>query len=198
MVNVVTADSFGRRIGCVELDVLYTLDGRPHRERIMLHGKAVMIAVLIRCTDTDQIYTILVQQPRVGSGQLMLEFPAGMTDDCDDVARVAARELSEEVGIESDPGELIPVSELFFPEHPFVYINPSGYDERTFAFAIAKRMTKAEIDEYEGKHFGADQDEQITLRVVPFDEVWKWSYEPATVGVHLMVVELMGRGAIQL
>jgi 8-oxo-dGTP pyrophosphatase MutT (NUDIX family) len=165
----------------------------------MLHGKAVMIVVLIRCTDRDQVFAILVQQPRVGSGQLMVEFPAGnMTDDSDDVRRVAARELNEEVGIECYPGELIPVSKLFFPKHPFVNIHPSGYDERTFAFAIAKRMTKAELDAYEGKHLGADQDEQITLHVVPFDDVWKWSYGPATLGVHLMVSDLIERRAIQV
>jgi hypothetical protein len=56
------------------------------------------------------------------------------------------------------PAQLIPVSEFSFPWRPFVYINSSGHDECTFALAVATRMTRAELDRYEGRHIETDQD----------------------------------------
>jgi hypothetical protein len=38
-------------------------------------------------------------------------------------------------------------------------------------------MMTTELDRYEERYMGSDQ---ITLRFVPFDDVWKWSDEPAT------------------
>jgi 8-oxo-dGTP pyrophosphatase MutT (NUDIX family) len=195
-VSLLSADPFGSRIGCCELEVSYTLNDHSHIERIILHGKAVMVVFLLRCTDTNELFTVLVQQPRIGCGRLMFEFPAGMADDSSDIAGVAAREIEEEVGISCAKEDLIPLSEMFNEEHPKTFINPSNYEQNTHSFLLVKRMKKVEVLEFEGRKCGVGQDEQIVLKVVEFADVIKWAYEPATLGVTLMVMELMEKGKI--
>jgi 8-oxo-dGTP pyrophosphatase MutT (NUDIX family) len=197
-VGVISADAFGPRIGCCELDVSYTLNGHHHCERIILHGKAVIIAVVIRCTDTNEVYTILVHQPRIGAGRLMYEFPAGMADDSDDLAGVAAREVEEEIGMKCAKEELIALSQIYSPEHPYMFMNPSHYEQSSQAFLLVKRMTRTELADYEGRYCGVGQDEQITLHVVPFADVVQYAFEPATLAVTLMVTELLENGRIEI
>jgi hypothetical protein len=133
-VHVVTADLFGPRIGMLELDVWYTANEFQHNERLILTGSAVMMVVVFKCVETNALYTVLVHQPRVGSGRLMYEFPAGMTDGSDDFAGAAARELQEEVGLAVNPGDLIRLSELFRPEQPYTYLSPSHYDNVSLSY----------------------------------------------------------------
>jgi 8-oxo-dGTP pyrophosphatase MutT (NUDIX family) len=193
-VDVVSFDSFGRRIGYVQLDVFYSVNGISHQERIILTGKSVMVAVVLKAQETSELYSVLVHQPRIGCGKLTFEFPAGMTDDVQDYRAVAARELHEEIGLECQPSELIPLSELFRPEAPFNYIATSHYDEGTYFFLVKKEMPITDIQQLEGKHCGADQDEQITLHVVKFEDVWRLSDEPATLAAQLMARDLFRRG----
>jgi hypothetical protein len=197
-VDLVTADIFGSRIGCIELDVFCTANVHSHQERIILHGRAVIVVVLIRCPDTDQLFTVLVQQPRLGCGHLMYEFPAGMAEDTADMRIVAAHELAEEVAMAFDPSKLIPLSELLAPDHPFTYSSPSNYDQHAMSFAAMREMPRDVLDEYEGKNCGATQDEQITLHVVPFEDAWRYVREPATLAVIWMVMELVERGLMTL
>jgi hypothetical protein len=79
--------------------------------------------------------------------------------------------LREEIGLECQPAELIPLSELFRPDQPFNYIATSHYDEGTFFFLVNKEMPIEKIQKFEGKHCGVDQDQQITLHVVKFEDV---------------------------
>jgi 8-oxo-dGTP pyrophosphatase MutT (NUDIX family) len=195
-VDVVSFDSFGSRIGYVQLDVFYSVNGISHQERIILTGKSVMVAVVLKAYETSELYSVLVHQPRLGCGKLTFEFPAGMTDDFQDYRAVGARELREEIGLECRPDELIPLSELFRPDRPFNYIETSHYDEGTYFFLVKKEMPLAEIQRFEGKHCGADQDEQIVLRVAKFEDVWRLSDEPATLAAQLMVRDLIRRGVV--
>jgi hypothetical protein len=77
-------------------------------------------------------------------------------------------------------------------------MNPSHYEQNTHSFLLTKRMTKAELAEYEGRHCGVGQDEQITLHVIPFADVLKYANEPATLAVTLMVTELLEKGKIEI
>jgi 8-oxo-dGTP pyrophosphatase MutT (NUDIX family) len=195
-VAVITADSFGPRIGLIELEVWYTANQFQHTERLILTGSAVMMIVVFKCIETGVLYTILVQQPRLGSGKLMYEFPAGMTDGSDDSPAVAARELQEEVGITVNPGDLIRLSELYRPEQPFTYLSPSHYDNVTLCYLHLAKLSKAEIDSFQGRHCGAEIDEQIQLTVIPLDQVVKYAEEPATIATYLMVRSCFERGLI--
>jgi hypothetical protein len=67
-VDVISFDSFGRRIGYVQLDVFYTANGISHQERIILTGKSVMVVVLLKSRETGDLYSVLVHQPRIGCG----------------------------------------------------------------------------------------------------------------------------------
>jgi 8-oxo-dGTP pyrophosphatase MutT (NUDIX family) len=155
-----------------------------------------MVAVVLKCLEDSKLYSVLVHQPRIGCGRMMYEFPAGMTDDLHDYRAVAARELREEVGLDCDPDDLIPLSALFRPERPFSYLNTSHYEEAVSFFMVSREMHRDEIFTFEGKHCGAEHDEQITLHVVLFDDVWRYSDEPATLAAHLMVRDVMRRGLV--
>jgi 8-oxo-dGTP pyrophosphatase MutT (NUDIX family) len=157
-----------------------------------------MVALVTRCIDDDELFTVLVQQPRIGCGQMMYEFPAGMADDSRDVAAIAACEVEEEVGIACAKEDLIAISELYRPHFPQTYSSPEHFEQNAHAFLLAKRMSKAEIEEYEGRHCGVGQDEQITLHVVPFANVIRYAFEPATLAVTLMIIELLEKGIITI
>jgi 8-oxo-dGTP pyrophosphatase MutT (NUDIX family) len=157
-----------------------------------------MVAVVLKCIEDSKLYSVLVHQPRIGCGRIMYEFPAGMTDDAHDFRAVGARELREEVGLDCGADDLIPLSELFRPERPFAYLNTSHYDEAIHLFMIAREMHRDEIFTFEGKHCGADHDEQITLHVVLFDDVWRYSDEPATLVAQFMVRDVIRRGVVKL
>ena len=195
-VSVLSADMFGKRLGMVELDVFYTANEIEHNERIILTGKSSMMVILMQCIEIDELYTILVHQPRIGSGGLLFEFPAGMADDSLDFRAVAVREIHEEVGMTCTPDELIHVSSLYRPNDPYTFINEAHYDMGCHVFLVRRRMSLAEIMAYDGRSGGISADEQIQLKVVRFDEVSRYAMEPATLGSRYMVGQLLASGAL--
>jgi hypothetical protein len=68
-----------------------------------------------------------------------------MTDDFQDYSAVGGRELREEIGLECDPSELIPLSQIFRPNRPFNYIATSHYDEGTY-FSLVMKNCRSQID----------------------------------------------------
>ncbi|OHS94718.1 hydrolase, NUDIX family protein [Tritrichomonas foetus] len=196
--SIVTIDLFGKRIGYVEIEANYTLNNIKNTEKFILSGESCMVLVLLHSIDTNENFTVLVQQPRVGCGKIMYEFPAGSTDGSKDFLATAARELAEEVGIHCDVSDMIQVSQLFCPEHPKTYLNHPRFDQSMLFYLVIQKLTKNEIMEYEGKQRGAEEDEQISLHVIPFEESWKYANEPASLTNFLMVQELIASGKISL
>jgi len=133
----------------------------------------------------DEVYSLLVDQPRIPIGQAScLEIPAGMVDDENEsVAGIAVQEMREECSIHIEKtSELVDLTELALKGHatklPSVAIPPSpgGCDEVLKCFYLEKKVTEDELSAMKGRLQGLrDHGEYITLRVVPFDQVWKVS-----------------------
>lgn len=199
-VKILSVDFFGKRVGFIEIEVTYQLlnqksDSRTNNikktERIILCGKSCMICPILYATDTKELFTVLVHQPRIGSGKIMYEFPAGMTDDSNDYKLTASRELYEEVGIKCSPEDMIPLSEIYNRNHPTYYLNYDRFDQHARFYLVISKMEKAEIMNFEGKKHGADADEQIFLHVVPFEDSWIYGNDPATLAAYEMIEELI-------
>ena len=176
-----------------------------------LRGSAVSILVALFCQSsttttttenspeqtqdqsTTEVYSLLVEQPRVPIGQVAcLELPAGMVDsEKATISGIALQELREECGIEIDPksSALIDLTELAFGENncsssccsvrlPSAAIPPSpgGCDEVLRLFYLEKNVTREELQAMRGRLHGLrEEGEFITLRVVPMDQLWKVS-----------------------
>ena len=165
-------------VGFLELDVTYSIGSNIHNERIIIAGGSVSAALIVKCSDDGQYYTVLVRQPRIGSGKLTLEYPAGMTDGSSDYRGTAIRELQEEVGICVTDSELIDVSELLGTKYFHVF--GERFDEHSPVFLVKREMTRDELKSFEGKECGADEDEQIVVRVVPFGKITEYPIDGTT------------------
>lgn len=192
-IELQSVDMFGKRVGFIKLKSTCRLrdeNGVLHEAPLpgicFLRGNAVAILVALICDDEDdQVYSLLVEQPRVPIGQAsFLELPAGMLDGDGGVAGIAVQEMKEECGIEVKANELIDLTQLAYEERvssnqlPVAGVCPSagGCDEFVQITYLEKKITKTELEAMKGRLSGLrNHGEIITLRVVPFDEVWKVS-----------------------
>ena len=143
-VELQSIDMFGpRRVGFIKLQSHVTLatvivnedgsetvipqESKPLPGICFLRGSAVSILVALFCSnhndnndDTEhqqqQVYSLLVEQPRVPIGQVACwELPAGMVDsETETVSGIALQELQQECGIVVDPHGLVDLTELAF------------------------------------------------------------------------------------
>jgi ADP-sugar diphosphatase len=188
-VRVTTVDVWpGPRVGFLEMDVNYTFNSHTHTERIMLSGASVSMVVLIY--GAGRLSTLLVEQPRIGCGELTLEFPAGMVDDTTDYRGSAIRELEEECGLTAAEHELIDLGD--FP------IFPEVFDERAYVYVLARAMSPEEIQGFEGRHGGVDEEEQIVARIFPFDDIPKLTSDGSTLAVWNVVQSAIAEGKIPI
>ena len=128
---------------------------------------------------------ILAVQPRIPAGSLsMHELPAGMLDDSGTFSGAAAKEISEETGLEISASELINMTELALPSsanedieeqlQQGVYPSPGGSDEFIPIFLWQKRIPRDQLKEWQGKLTGLrDEGEKITLMLARLEELWK-------------------------
>jgi hypothetical protein len=185
----------GPRIGFVELDVHYTVNSVAHSERIVLSGGSVAVVPLIKSTTDGRLYTLLVEQPRIGCGKLTLEYPAGMADDSTDYRGVSVRELEEECGMHATEDELIDLGALFTPEGQFSLF-PAMFDEIMSIFLIKRTMSEEELHATHGRAGGVDEEEQIVTRIVEFERVPEITPDASTIGITEVVRELLAAGKI--
>lgn len=94
---------FGARAGFVFLDVdisMPTPDGANVKlpGAVLLRGGAV--AVLVWCKRDEEIHVLLVRQPRVATGAMQWEIPAGMLHSDGDCRGTAFDEIRQETGLE--------------------------------------------------------------------------------------------------
>ena len=168
-------------VGFIELDVTYSIGDTQHNERIILSGGSVCAALVVKCSDDGKLYTVLVRQPRIASGMLTLEYPAGMTDGSSDYRGTAIRELKEECGLDIDDSELIDVGAMLGTD--YFYVHSERFDEHTPIFMVKREMTKEQLQSLEGRECGADEDEQIVVRVIPIETLTKYPIDGTTAAI---------------
>jgi 8-oxo-dGTP pyrophosphatase MutT (NUDIX family) len=194
--DVISVDCWGGRVGILEMDVQYELNGREYADRIVLTGRSVMMCMLLRAEETGKLYTVLVKQPRIGSGRLMYEFPAGKTEDSTEYLDVAAREVREEVGIPCRPEDLVYIPDVLPNGDDTVMVAAPYFDERVRFYCYSRTMKTEDIMKLEGKSHGVDPDEQITLHICLFDDLLKYVTDPSTLACCFRVRQLLTRGLI--
>jgi len=134
-----------------------------------IRGDSVSIFVVIESIETNEKYVLLVDQARVPAGKNILESPAGMIDEGIPSVK-AIEELQEEVG------EDIDFSQSRLIELESGYTSPGGSDEFVTIYAYEIKMSEKDIDNLHGRITGnKDEKEYLTLKIIPFDEVFSIS-----------------------
>jgi 8-oxo-dGTP pyrophosphatase MutT (NUDIX family) len=132
-------------------------------------------------SETDK-HVILTVQPRISAGSLsFVELPAGMLDDSGTFAGAAAKEISEECGLEISESDLLNMTELAISAsndgerlQAAVYPSAGGCDEYIPIFLWQKRIPREQLQGWQGKLTGLrDEGERITLKLAKLEDVWK-------------------------
>ena len=187
--RIIRFDLFpGPRIGFIEMDCDYKYKGNIYNERFFLLGKSVYIIVLYK-TENSDLYTILVKQPRIGCGELVLEYPAGMVDDSTDYKGTAVRELEEECGIIAKENELQEITD-------FLYSSQTLSDDNAKVYLLIRSETLENLMKMQNQTFGADEDEVITLHVTKLNDVLNVSKDLITITSTLHILEQIKNGEI--
>ncbi|MBN1604291.1 MAG: NUDIX hydrolase [Chitinispirillaceae bacterium] len=142
-------------------------EGKPLPGIVFIRGHASVIVPCIRNRKTNEELFLIVKQRRIASGQLTIEFPAGMLDDStDDPTGVAIRELQEETGLVISDNEIFPLN-----SEP-LYSSPGASDEAIYFFGCIKEVSDEQFNGFKGKKCGnSDEKEYITVDLAPQDEI---------------------------
>ena len=113
----------------------------------------------------------------------MVELPAGMIDDAGTFAGGAAKEISEETGLQVPESDLLNMTEVAIPKSSLdseeqlqraMYPSVGGSDEFIPLFLWQKRVRRDTLQEWSGKLTGLrDFGEKITLKLCPLTDLWK-------------------------
>lgn len=146
--------------------------GKPFAGIVFMRGGSVAILVILECEGEE--YTLLTIQPRFPGGNFAFpEIPAGTLEDDGNFAGGAARELEEETGIIIKKEDLLDlVAVTYGDKFKGVFPTVGGSDEFFRLFAFRQKVTRAYLEELQGKCTGlACENEQITLKVIKLNEL---------------------------
>lgn len=170
-VHVQSVDMFGQKVGFIKLraDVV-DQNGKFVPGIVFMRGGSVGILPVFDCQ--GRRYAVLTVQPRVPTGSsAFVEIPAGMLDGSGNFAGVAAKELEEELGIKINAAELTDLSALAGHSRG-CFVSPGGSDETMRLFCFRKEVSAEELASMNGRCTGLlAEGEQITLKIVPLDEL---------------------------
>jgi ADP-sugar diphosphatase len=140
-------------------------EGKPLLPYVLLRGAACVVVPVVKNRASGEKKFLMILQRRVGSGDLSLEFPAGMVDGDGDPAGTALRELEEETGLRVDAASLIPLWDKG------LYSSPGLSDESIHFYAVEVELDAAAYHALEGGAAGhADEGEHITTTLKTFAE----------------------------
>jgi ADP-sugar diphosphatase len=88
---------FGPRIGFILMEATIRMDGVKLPGVVLLRGKSV--AVCLWYKTSDGLFVVLVRQPRVATGHMMWEVPAGMADGEGTLQGQMFNEIKDETGL---------------------------------------------------------------------------------------------------
>ncbi|KAM0326191.1 hypothetical protein ACHAQA_006788 [Verticillium albo-atrum] len=191
-ITVQAFDLFGpRRVGFLKaVAAVANAAGESLPAAVFLRGPSVAMLVTLVPDDapagSDERYAVLTVQPRVAAGSLaFVELPAGMVDDEGSFAGAAAKEIHEELGMEIRAEDLKCLSELAAAGQTdtedgeeglprAMFPSAGGCDEHITIYSHERRVPRAQLAEWGGKLTGLrEEGEKITLKLVPFRELWK-------------------------
>lgn len=186
-ITVESVDFFGDRIGFLKMKAeIQNENGQKLPGICFLRGGSVAVLMILTPRDAiDERWVIMTTQPRVPAGSLtFVEIPAGMLDyHRGTFAGKAAEEIEEETGLLIPTGELRDLTQLALEgsemqEHkqlkPAMYPSPGGCDEYIPLMLWEKEMDRQEIEDLRGRLTGLrTQGELITLKLVPYEELWR-------------------------
>jgi len=174
-------DMFGpTNPGFIKFELKAKAGGKTCPGIIFMRGGAPAILVVLKKSDDGRLFTITVNQPRIAAGSSSFcEIPAGMLDGDGNLAGVAAKEMKEETGLVINEKDLINLTEMAHGPHSGhqgIYSTCGGSDEYNPIFLYRKVVEPKFITDLQGKETGnADEFEQITVRVIPFEQLWQVS-----------------------
>lgn len=197
-VEIQSIDRFGSsRIGFVKMATTTERNGVKIPGICVLRGGAVALLLEITDEETGEKYSVLTSQPRLPTGKILNEIPAGMADGNGNLKGVAIKELEEECGLVAKEEDLIDLTYKAYGEkHPGVYTSPGLLDEFLRLFLWRTKMPHDKIMALNDKIGGVDAHEQIKLRLVKFEDIWKYTPDTKTLSALFLAHQLEATGAI--
>jgi len=167
-------DMFGPKVGFLKFTCDVKKDGKKLPGIVFMRGPAVAILTIL-VNPKGKEFVLCTVQARVPVGGYLLEVPAGMIDEGGSFKGQVAIEMEEETGIKINEKNLKDLTEMAYGNRfPGIMPSPGGCDEFLKLFVYREKLSDAKITELEGKLTGViAQNEIITLKVLPLDELWK-------------------------
>lgn len=137
-----------------------TPDNHTIPSLIFLRGHAVLVVSIVQNRTTGEERYLMVEQRRIATGGVNLEFPAGMLDrDVKTPGYVALKELAEETGLSIEEKDLFPLSDRL------LLSSPGACDEGIFYFGTIIALSQEKYDALHGT-LRIHEDENERIRVV--------------------------------
>lgn len=176
--KIQSVDMFGERVGFVKFVAAAAFHGKPVPGIVFMRGGAVAVLVVLRCEGKE--WAVCTRQPRLPIGaSAFLEIPAGMLDGSGHFSGVAAKEMKEETGIEITDDKLVDMTGIVYGSGAGtsgtrgMYPSVGGCDEFIRLLYYSADVEPSFLKELQGKATGCiTEDEQITLDLIPLDELW--------------------------
>jgi len=197
-VEIQSIDRFGSsRIGFIKMATTTERNGIKIPGICLLRGGAVALLLEITDEETGEKYSILTNQPRVPTGKILCELPAGMADGNGNLKGVAIKELQEECGLIAKEEDLIDLTyKAYGDKHPGVYTSPGLLDEFLRLFFWRTKMPHDKLMALNERIGGDSPHEQILLKLVKFDDIWKYAPDTKTLSALFLARQLEASGAI--
>lgn len=172
-VHIQSVDMFGPKVGFIKFKA-DLVDGKGKFIPGIVFMRGGSVGILTVLNSGGKKYSLMTVQPRIATGRFdFAEIPAGMLDGSGNFAGVAAKELDEEAEIKIASSEMIDLSAVG-GHTTGVFVSPGGTDETIRLFLYEKDVTADELAKLNGKCTGVQgEGEQITLKIMPLDEIWK-------------------------
>jgi ADP-ribose pyrophosphatase len=157
------------RIMAVRVDRVALPDGREATREIVEHAPVVAVVPVDENGDV-----VLVRQYRLATGDVMLEVPAGLVDEGEEIEAAAQRELQEEIGYRARHLERM----------AGFFVSPGFCTEFIHVF-LALGLEESGLD--------ADEDEDIVVERLPLAAALKLVQEGSIRDAKSIVGILMAR-----
>jgi len=175
-INIDAVTMFGSNVGFLYLTAeAYNQSGYKLPGTAFIRGGAVCCLLIVQNTDTNQYFMVVVEEIRVPIGASVIQTPAGMRDNSNNIKGKIIDEIREETGItisnqmvnSSDISQIISDTLIHFDGF---YPSQGGCDEYIDIFAYLTQMNSAQLAAVNGRLLGnADEDEMIKVHIQPLN-----------------------------